>query len=40
MERRLISVNLRKIIINGIKTVMFVDVPYRIPSSFDQVMGF
>jgi len=61
MERRPISVNLRKIKINDIKTVIFFitfkvvyinadkniiiprahkDVPYRSPSSFDQVMGF
>jgi len=61
MERRPISVNLRKIKINDIKTVIFFTtfkviyfnadnniiipqdhkgVPYRNPSSFDQVMGF
>jgi len=61
IERRPISVNLRKIKINDIKTVIFFTtfkniyinadnniiipqahkgVPYRNPSSFDQVMGF
>jgi len=61
MERRPISVNLRRIKINDIKTVTFFTtfkviyfntdnyiiiqqahkgMPYRNPSSFDQVMGF
>jgi len=61
MESRPISVNLRKIKINDIRTVIFFTtfkviytnadnniiipqapkgVPYRNPSSFDQVMGF
>jgi len=61
MERRPISVNLRKIKINDIKTVTFFTtlkviyfnadnnmiipqahkrIPYRNPSSFDQVIGF
>jgi len=61
MERRFISVNLRKTKIDVIKTVVFFTtfkviylnadnniiipqahqgIPYRNPSSFDQVMGF
>jgi len=61
MEKRPLSVNLRKTKINDIKTVIFITtfkviyfnvenniiipqahkgIPYRNPSSFDQVMGF
>jgi len=61
MEKRPISVNLRQIKINDIKTVIFFNyrkviyfnaenniiipqahkgMPYRKPSSFEQVMGF
>jgi len=61
MKKRPISVNLRQIKINDIKTVIFITtfkviyfnagnniiipqthkgMPYRIPNSLDQVMGF